>query len=86
MIKQKTSNVKFVQFMNMKQKKCHFIQTLLLLAVQIPKKSAIEDYAISQPHHHAYELYLKSKGKAIDETAHKLSLSNTNIAGATKMG
>lgn len=67
-------------------KKCHFIQTLLLLAVQIPKKSAIEDYAISQPHHHAYELYLKSKGKAIDETAHKLSLSNTNIAGATKMG
>ena len=59
-------------------KKCHFIQNLLLLAVQIPKKSAIEDYAISQPHHHAYELYLKSKGIAIDETIsfkHKYSCS-----------
>ena len=34
----------------------------------------------------AYKLYLKSKGVAIDERAHKLSLSNTNIvAGITKM-
>ena len=43
------------------------------------QKSAIEDHAISQPHRRAYELYLKSKGVAIDERAHKLSLSNTNI-------
>ena len=50
-------------------RKCHFIQTFLLLAVQITKKC----------NRSAYELYLKSKGVAIDETAHKLSLSNTNI-------
>ena len=72
--------------MNMKQKNVILFKPFCCWLYKFQKKIAIEDYAISQPHHHAYELYLKSKGKAIDETAHKLSLSNTNIAGATKMG
>ena len=50
------------------------------------KKSAIEDHGISQPHRCAYNFYLKSKGIAIAERAHKLSLSITNtVAGITKM-